>query len=177
MYPTQTDQILELWLGPQERVIKRVIDYTYGARANIWVMTNDLADEGLIRALYAKRVDGFDVRVLVGPDFGRSAPNSSAVLLRETAGLEKRQITDTVVPTVVLIDTERDRMGRYSVARGIGMSHPIWSANRLFAGSEVQTDQLADGNMWVLDDYSEPSGDLLDLIALFEESWDRGESL
>lgn len=177
MYPTQTDHMLEIWLGPQERVIKRVIDYTYGARANIWVMTDDLADEGLIRALYAKRVDGFDVRVLVGPNFGRSAPNSSAVLLRETAGLEKRQISDAVVPTMVLIDTVRDRTGRYNTARGIGVSHPIWSANRLFAGAEVQTDQLADGNMWILDDYSEPSGDLLELIELFESTWERGEAL
>jgi hypothetical protein len=140
-------------------------------------MTDDLADEGLIRALYAKRVDGFDVRVLVGPNFGRSAPNSSAVLLRETAGLEKRKITDAVVPTVVLIDTSRDRNGRYNTARGLGVSHPIWSANRLFAGSEVQTDQLADGSMWILDDFSEPSGDLLDLVTLFETAWERGEEL
>jgi hypothetical protein len=177
MYPTQTDHLLEIWLGPQDRVIKRIIDYTYGARANIWVMTDDLADEGLIRALYAKRVDGFDVRVLVGPNFGRSAPNSSAVLLRETAGLEKRKISDAVVPTVVLIDTSRDRNGRYNTARGLGVSHPIWSANRLFAGSEVQTDQLADGSMWILDDFSEPSGDLLDLVTLFETAWERGEEL
>ena len=82
-----------------------------------------------------------------------------------------------MVPTLVLIDTQRDRMGRYNTARGIGVSHPIWSANRLFAGGEVQTDQLADGSMWVLDDYSEPSGDLLELMALFTEAWERGEEL
>ena len=176
-YPTQTDLGLEIWLGPQERVIKRIIDYTYMARASIWVMTNDLADEGLIRALYAKRRDGFDVRVVVGPDFGQSAPNSSAILLRETDGLDKRQLGDAVVPTVVLIDTERDRLGRYNIARGMTVSHPIWSANRLFAGSEVLTDQLVDGALWVLDDYGEPSGDILTLKAVFEDAWARAEEL
>lgn len=176
-YPTQTDHMLEIWLGPQERVIKRIIDYSYMARANIWVMTNDFADEGLIRALYAKRRDGFDVRVLVGPDFGQSAPNLSAILLRETEGLEKRQLPDPVVSTVVLIDTERDRLGRYNIARGMTASHPIWSASRLFAGSEVLTDQLVDGSLWILDDYGEPSGDILTLKALFEDAWNRAEAL
>lgn len=172
-YPTQSDLFLEIWLGPQERLIKRVIDYSYGARASIWVMTNDLADEGLIRALYAKRQDGFDVRVIVGPDFGRSSPNSSAILLRETPGLEKRQLTDAVIPTLVLIDMQRDQLGRYNIARGMTVSHPLWSANRLFAGSEVLTDQLVDGSMWVLDDYGEPSEPLQQMQQVFDDAWAR----
>ncbi|MEL6346139.1 MAG: hypothetical protein AAFV53_23720 [Myxococcota bacterium] len=177
MYPTQTDHNLEIWLGPQERLVKRVIDHTYGARANIWVMTNDLADEGLIRALYAKRRDGFDVRVIVGPDFGRTSPNSSALLLRETPGLDKRQLTDAVVPTLIIIDTMRDSLGRYNVARGMNVSHDLWSANRLFAGSEVLTDQLVDGSMWTLTDVTEPSGELLNMQQVFEDAWDRATPL
>jgi hypothetical protein len=31
--------------------------------------------------------------------------------------------------------------------------------------------------MWILDDFSEPSGDLLDLVTLFETAWERGEEL
>ena len=176
-YPTQTDLSLELWFGPQERLIKRMIDYTYGGRASIWLMTDDLADEGMIRALYAKAVDGFDVRVLVGPSFGVSSPNSSAILTRETDGMATRQITDTVIPTLMLIDLKRDRTGRYNTARGMMLSHPLWSANRLFAGAEVLTDQLVDGNLWVLDDFGAPSTELTDLEAVFEAAWERGVEL
>ncbi len=176
-YPTQTDLQLEIWLGPQERLIKRLIDYSYTARASIWLMTDDLADEGMIEALYAKAVDGFDVRVIVGPSFGETSPNSSAILLRETPGLSKRQISDAVIPTVVLIDLERDRTGRYNTARAMGLSHPIWSANRLYSGSEVLTDQLVDGNLFVLDDFGAPSAELLAIKTLFEQAWERGEEL
>ena len=173
-YPTQTDLTLALWFGPQERLIKRMIDHTYSGRASIWLMTDDLADEGMINALYAKAVDGFDVRVIVGPNFGVSSPNSSAILTRETPGMQKRMITDEVVPTLMLVDLKRDRIGRYNTARGMMLSHPVWSANRLFAGAEVLTDQLVDGNLWVLADYGEPSAELLDLEAVFEAAWSEG---
>ena len=176
-YPTQTDLSLELWFGPQERLVKRMIDYTYGARGSIWLMTDDLADEGMIKALYAKAVDGFDVRVLVGPRFGTSSPNSSAILTRETPGMAKRQLTDDVVPTMMLVDLKRDRLGRYNTARGMMLSHPVWSANRLFAGTEVITDQLVDGNLWVLDDFGAPSAELLTLEAVFEDAWEQGVAL
>ena len=176
-YPTQSDLQLELWFGPQERLIKRMIDYAYGARGSIWLMTDDLADEGMIRALYAKAVDGFDVRVLVGPSFGTSSPNSSAIFTRETTGMLKRQTSNEVVPTVMLVDLKRDRTGRYNTARGMSLSHPVWSANRLFAGAEVLTDQLVDGNLWVLDDFGEPSQELLDLEAVFEAVWEQGVAL
>ena len=57
------------------------------------------------------------------------------------------------------------------------LSHPVWSANRLFAGTEVVTDQLVDGNLWVLDDFGAPSEDLLALEAAFEAAWEQGVSL
>jgi hypothetical protein len=176
-YPTQTDLSLELWFGPQERLIKRMIDYTYGARASIWLMTDNLADEGMINALYAKAVDGFDVRVLVGPGFGAASPNGSAVLTRETPGMQKRQLSDAVVPTLALVDLRRDRTGRYGTARGMMLSHPVWSASRLFAGSEVLTDQLVDGNLLVLDDFGAPSAELTALEAVFEAAWEAGVAL
>ncbi|MFT5684127.1 MAG: hypothetical protein ACI8RZ_005068 [Myxococcota bacterium] len=176
-YPTQTDLSLELWFGPQERLIKRMIDNSYNARGSIWLMTDDLADEGMINALYAKAVDGFDVRVLVGPSFGVSSPNSSAILTRETTGMQKRQLSDAVVPTLMLVDLKRDRTGRYNTARGMMLSHPVWSANRLFAGAEVLTDQLVDGNLWVLNDFGAPSTELTDLEAAFEAAWEAGVEL
>jgi hypothetical protein len=154
-----------------------MIDYTYGARGSIWLMTDDLADEGMIKALYAKAADGFDVRVLVGPRFGTSSPNSSAILTRETNGMAKRQLADDVVPTMVLVDLKRDRLGRYNTARGMMLSHPVWSANRLFAGAEVVTDQLVDGNLWVLDDFGAPSEELQALEAAFEAAWEQGVAL
>ena len=57
---------MEIWLGPQERLIKRVTDAVYSSRSDVRILTNELADGGLAKALQAKSADGFDVQVVVG---------------------------------------------------------------------------------------------------------------
>jgi hypothetical protein len=91
--------------------------------------------------------------------------------------MQKRQLSDAVVPTLALVDLRRDRTGRYGTARGMMLSHPVWSASRLFAGSEVLTDQLVDGNLLVLDDFGAPSAELTALEAVFEAAWEAGVAL
>lgn len=173
-YPTTSDLQLEMWLGPQERLIKRLIDASYGARASIWVLTNDLADEGLITALQAKAADGFDVQVVVGAGHGSASPALSQLLALNAPSVERYRSSETL-PTLVLIDQRRDRIGRWNTARAMALSHPIWSASRLYLGSEVQTDQLTDGNLFVLNDFGEPSQPLVDLVTFFESVRDAAE--
>ncbi|MCB9795874.1 MAG: hypothetical protein H6741_24520 [Alphaproteobacteria bacterium] len=175
-YPTTSDLQLEMWLGPQERLIKRVIDATYAARASVWVLTDDLSDEGLVTALQAKAADGFDVQVVVGAGFGEASASLSQRLELYAPSVERYQ-SEQRLPTLVLVDQRRDRIGRWNTARAMGLSHPIWSASRLYLGAEVQTDQLTDGNLFVLNDFGEPSGDLLDLVAFFESVRDASEPM
>lgn len=177
-YGTGTDQDLELWFGPQERLTKRVIDAIYAARSAVWVMTDDLANDGLAKALQDKAAWGFDVQVVVGPRFGESSSLLSRVLEDETPDVQKRQLSGVdVVPTVVLIDYPDDPEGYRSVARAMVLNHDLYSAARLYRGQEVETDQLIDAAMWVLSDVTAPGDEMLALEAVFRDAFDAAGGL
>jgi phosphatidylserine/phosphatidylglycerophosphate/cardiolipin synthase-like enzyme len=169
IYGTADDTRLEVWFGPQERLTKRIIDATYGARASVWVLTDDFANEGLALALQAKAADGFDVRVVVGSRFGDASSAMSQTLENDTPDVEKSQIQASIrVPTLVLVDYAEGRDGRRHTARAMVLSHDLYAAERLYGGRPVRTDQRIDGNLWVLDDYD----DLSDPMLLFQDLFD-----
>ncbi|MCB9686626.1 MAG: hypothetical protein H6738_07985 [Alphaproteobacteria bacterium] len=175
-YGTDSDVDLQMWFGPQERLTKRIVDGIYGARSSIWVLTNDLANEGLSKALQDKAERGFDVRVVVGPDFGDSSSAVSRVFENETPDVDKRRVTDPVVPTLVILDWEDQPSGRRGQARGMVITHDLFNAARLYRGSPVETDQLIDGVMWELATASTPTGDLQALMDVWQDHLDRSEA-
>lgn len=177
-YPTTSDHRLELWLGPQERLTKRIIDATYKAKSSVWVLTDDFVNEGLLAALQAKGAHGFDVRLVTGPNLdGRNDPNLFRFyqgLRNDTPEVDKHRICDpVVVPTVVLIDYEPARNGVQYTSRAFVLSHDLYSAARLYNSTEVVNDQLIDGNLWVFDDYDAPSGPMEVLQGVFEDHLSR----
>jgi hypothetical protein len=178
MYPTQTPVVLEMWMGPQERVIKRIIDSVYRARANVYVLTDDFVDPNLARALEQKAADGFDIRVIVGPRFGEIRPEYSRTF-QEQDNIVKYRINDADidhVPSVVLVDTTLDRAGMQQMAQGYVLTHDMVATSRYFgSGASLEllsaSDQLMDGNLIAFDDFQHdaaaPSteiGQLFDVI-------------
>lgn len=179
LYPTQTRVGMEVWMGPQERVIKRVIDAVYRARSNAYVLTNDFVDTNLARALDQKGADGFDVQVIVGPKFGSTRPELSRQLV-ESNNIAKFRIEDEsvgVIPTLVLIDSKPDRSGAQPLTQAFVLSHDIAATTRYIgSGSAVEvlelSDQLLDGNLFVwrdadhgVEDVSTEVGQVFDEIA------------
>jgi hypothetical protein len=191
LYPTQTDVMLEVWLGPQERLTKRIIDGVYGARSDIRVLTNDFSNEGLAKALQEKAEWGFDVEVIVGPAFKDSHSKYSRRLEDSTDDVDKFQVTEGAeVPTVVLIDFKKADDGLRHTSRAFVLSHDLYSAVRIDDSEQpdlvddeevipgVTNDQLIDGNLWVLDDGSGGvSDELLLLETLYENHLDRAGEL
>ncbi|MCA9490413.1 MAG: hypothetical protein KC621_10830 [Myxococcales bacterium] len=175
-YGTDSDVDLQMWFGPQERLTKRIVDGIYGARSSIWVLTNDLANEGLTKALQDKAALGFDVRVVVGPNFGDSSSAVSRFFENETPDVDKRRVTDPVVPTLVILDWEDLPSGRRGQARGMVITHDLFNAARLYRGNPVETDQLIDGVMWELATAATPTGDLQSLLDVWQDHLDRSEA-
>lgn len=160
LYPTQTRVSMEMWFGPQERLIKRIIDSTYRARSSVYVLTDDFVDVNLARALDQKGADGFEIIALVGPHFGDTRPELSRTFL-STEHIVKYQITEELdhVPTMVLVDYTEDRAGSQPMTQAFVLSHDIAATTRYFGGGSAvevleQSDQLMDGNLMVLDDFS-----------------------
>lgn len=149
-YPTESDAPVELWFGPQERVTKRVIDAVYTARKSVRVMSNELVNEGMALALQEKARWGFRVEAIVGPEFGTTSQPLARLVTNGTPDVDKRRFTDAPdLPTLILIDIEG---GVDTAPRAFVLSHDLYSAARLFRNAEVVTDQLIDGNLFVITD-------------------------
>lgn len=151
VFPTESDEVFQIHFGPQERLVKLLIDGVYGAVSNIRIVTEDLADEGLARALQQKAEDGFDIEVIVGSSFGTSQPLISHIFEEDTPDVVKLRSTSTEpLPTLAFFDFARAPDGRYHRPRVVALTHPIWSAARVFNNTTVQTDQYCDGAAYVL---------------------------
>jgi len=175
-YGTGTSTDLEVWFGPQERVTKRVVDAVYSARSRIWVMTDELANEGLYAALRSKDEWGFDVRVLTGPSLGVT----SSALLREfdeeLADVDTRGLTDVdEVPTVVLVDPLVANNGFATASKVMVLTHDLYSSARLYRDDEIANDQLVDGVLLVLDNRTaDDRADIDRFVTLFEDRFEMG---
>lgn len=178
LYRTHTGVDLEVWLGPQERLTKRIIDAVYGARSSVRVLTNDFANEGLTQALEAKGSYDFTVEVVYGPLFATSNSALSRVLKNDTPNVEKWEVsTYERIPTIILIDEDVARDGNIYPSRAFVLSHDLYSAARLYKDQEVISDQLLDGNLWVLNDFNSDSPELAALNELWQTYRDAGSPL
>jgi len=188
-YPTQSDVRLQLWFGPQERLTKRMIDAVYSAKSSIWISSGWVTNEGLSRILQWKARDGLDVRVVVGPSQpAQYLPNSAADLfVNRTPDVGKHQVTDTHVPTMMIIDADRARDGHDYTASVYVLSHELIHARRFPDQPELtpdliavglETDQLTDGDLWVMDNWGRPlNPDVQSAIDTFEGLYTAGGSL
>jgi hypothetical protein len=179
-YGTTTDVDLEMWFGPQERVLKRVIDSVYSARSSVYVLTNEFVDEGLARALQTKAQWGFDVEVVVGPRFGQTNPLVSRVLELGSPAVEKRRLLEDpdatepmVIPTLVLVDLSPDAEGYRPYARAFVLNHDIYSAARMYRGVPTITDQFIDSTMWVFTDVDTPGAQIRSLFQVYADHYER----
>lgn len=165
-YATQDDVVVETWMGPQERLGKRVIDSVYAARSSIRILTDDFSNEGLAEALQTKASYGFSVEVIVGPHFKDDSATLSGVLEKDTPDVTKSKVTGVErVPTVILIDTEDSATVQ---PMAMVMSHDLFSSVRVEKGKPVTNDQLIDGNMVVITDND---GQLGPAFSTLEELW------
>jgi hypothetical protein len=179
VYYPMPDDVWELYFGPQERLIKRVIDEIYAARASVQIITPELSNTFMVDALrYKARVGGI-IDVLV--EKGSLARSSSRFNELKKAIADDKASADLRVAeqlgfTAVIIDAERARDGRRYQTRVLMLSHPLVESIP-FDASDVSrlSDAFMDGNMWV---YSRPSeGDSPNVeraLAEFARTFARG---
>ena len=63
-YPLQ-DGVIEAYFGPQEPLVKEIIDQIYAAKASVYIASHEFRNGEIARALRYKAEAGFDVRVVV----------------------------------------------------------------------------------------------------------------
>ena len=123
-YPT-LDGTLELYFGPQEPVVKEVIDSVYSARSDIWISSPVLRNTDLLSALRYKQEAGFDVRIL-----------TAEPLPREWTGIFDAQIRPTIRQTLVIMDGDfAQRLPGYARGKRLCLVHTL-TAKRPFLPSQ-----------------------------------------
>lgn len=180
-YPLQTGNHVEVWFGPQERVTKRIIDAVYTARSNVRVLTDDFANEGLSKALQDKADLGIDVEVVVGPSFDAREDVLNRLFARDTPDVRKLKVDSGRVPTLVIIDAEPDGDPWLYNTRAFVLSHDLYSAERLYRGDPVVTDQLIDSVLFTVEDavsgQTEPSDEIQVFLDVYQEHRDTAGGL
>lgn len=165
---------LVLRFNPQDRLTKTIIDDTYRARASVFIVTDNLAEDFLVDALAYKAAaarpgsddPAFDVRVIVRSDaqseFTRSALEATGVVRYAPADIER-------LPTIAIYDSLPDADGNNRPRQVHVASQPLWRAGPFdvtrpspqhpICNGTVDclvihpADYFVDGNMWSLVEY------------------------
>lgn len=80
LYETE-ESVIELYFGPQEPLVKELIDRIYAARSAVWIATSSMLNSEIARALRYKGAAGFDVRLVIS---GQGTAQDEAGDLPET---------------------------------------------------------------------------------------------
>lgn len=147
-----TDQgTIKIQFNPQERLLKNVIDEVYRAKASVFVMTEDLSNQFLIDALEYKKNNGFDVKVVIGKSQG---PSMQARV--DALGAKKAAVGMDFLPTMIVIDQDKDRRGKTNPRIVQLLSHPLYRGSAFEIESRkpddivrwYRSDSFTDGNMF-----------------------------
>lgn len=179
--------------NPQERLVKKVIDEAYRAKASVWIVTDNLVDDVLVDALRYKD-KYFDVRVITN-----AASQTPAVFEGSDDFVKKAPAEMTYLPTIIIIDSELDPNKEKRPRQVMVLSHPLHraAAFRILPPTrdggddraEIYTsDYFIDGNLWGISEYNSQVGEASDenpgrikeidqFVSFFDVLWDKSSKL
>lgn len=178
VYQSNLSTPLQMWMNPQERAVKMVIDSIYAARSSVWVLTDDFSETFLAVALQDKAERGFDVQLVVGEDFGTADSQLSRELEGEITDVDAYQTTGHP-PTLVLIDFDPESMSGVTYqARAFWLNHDLYSAGRLDGAQAILSATYMDGVLFILENDDESLNEPMnELYELFQGYRDQAEAL
>ncbi|MEE2755687.1 MAG: phospholipase D-like domain-containing protein [Myxococcota bacterium] len=161
------DGVMEAYFGPQERLVKEVIDRIYLARESVRIATVDLRNREMARALRYKAESGFSVEIVLA--------NESVIPL---PGLDNIRINPNIDLTMISIDGQAPNPGTVMV-----LSMPLFEAVPYYfedAGEETPlpqpSDRFTDANMWVVEqNVINPNDDYRNLASVADALYADGE--
>lgn len=186
-YPTE-DGLVEIYFGPQEPLMKELIDRIYGARQSVYVASSTLLNNEVARALRYKASAGFDVRVVVGSindeDDAAGTLGETLNALPVAADAPIYRVNPDVSQTLVLVDALEDT-DAHRPGRGIVLSIPIFASVPFRVAEVTQdglrlaarpSDRFSDANMWVVHEVDGVNDDFDALMGAFGTHFDAGQT-
>jgi phosphatidylserine/phosphatidylglycerophosphate/cardiolipin synthase-like enzyme len=170
-YPIE-DGVVEVYFGPQERLVKEVIDRIYAAKASVHIAATQLKNREMARALRYKAQAGFDVKIVLG---------GPAAL--PMTGIDEIRSNSAVDSTIIVLDGQAKTLGGLNHPGSVMvLSMPLFEAVPYYfddAGEEdplpQPSDRFTDANMWVIDqNVVNPSQDYQVLAESFGNLFESG---
>ena len=181
-YPLQ-DGLIEAHFGPQEPLVKEIIDQIYSARSSVYIASSEFRNGEIARALRYKAEAGFEVRVVVSQPLNQR--EESGALIQWFAGLDNATIAQRpgIAQTMIIIDGRSSHLGGgHQPGRVMMTSMPIFEAAGYYVQSEIgggspvlaaqPSGQFTDTNMWVVHEGRNSAAGSLDYVQL-EQLFDR----
>lgn len=195
LYPTEEGAI-EVYFGPQEPLVKELVDRIYMARASVWLAAPVMLNSEVARALIYKAQVGFDVQVVVGTVEGTrdGAELLPEVLARFAAAGSDRsswvapeyRINPALIGggTLIVIDGKRAFDGDdvqpgvvLSMTAPLFESVPYYIENVRVDGLDLSaqpSDRFTDAHLWAVHGVPDDGADYLRLRAQFERVYETG---
>ncbi|MGC6417387.1 MAG: hypothetical protein ACON3Z_09715 [Bradymonadia bacterium] len=166
-YATE-DGVIEAHFGPQERVVKEIIDRIYNAKTSVQLATNEFKNREMARALRYKSQAGFKVELVLG------APSEIPL-----PGVDNIRINENIDMTLVIIDGV---VGPHP-GSAMALSMPLFEAVAYYFEDAAEqkplpqpSDRFTDANMWVVDEnVVNPNADYYRLVDAFNRIYEQGE--
>ena len=182
MYPVE-DGVIEIYFGPQERLVKDVVDRIYNAKSSVFIASEMYENDEVARALRYKfsatNAAGerlFDIRLLLG-----QAPTAEVgdIPVQRSANIRGSLIIiDGQISAIENAMARRERRAAVtSMGSAIVLSLPLFEAApfRLKGDGQPEaqrSDRFADSNMWVVQqNLVRPNEDYTQLADTFETLW------
>jgi hypothetical protein len=149
--PMPDGSVLSTWFGPQEPILKEVIDRVYSARASVFVATTQLSNRELVAALRYKASAGFEVRVVVDASEATADGSRAAELEASFAALGPEakvslQRVDDLGFNALVTDTEASPVdGSVYDASLVMTTQPAVETNPFVVGAAGPIPRAADG--------------------------------
>ena len=153
---------VEAYFGPQERLVKRMVDAVYGARASVYLVAEEMTSAPLADALRYKAEAGFEVVVIVADDGVDVESSRFARMQRELRGLPNARVLSApaVAVNAVIIDADASPIdGLFHHGRALVTSEPLLAATSVLEGQVTTaraSDAFTDANMFV---FNRPVGE------------------
>ena len=166
-YATE-DGVIEAHFGPQERVVKEIIDRIYNAKTSVQLATNEFKNREMARALRYKSQAGFRVELVLGTPSEIPLP-----------GVDNIRINENIDMTLVIID---GAVGPHP-GSAMALSMPLFEAVAYYFEDAAEqkplpqpSDRFTDANMWVVDEnVVNPNADYDRLVDAFNRIYEQGE--
>ena len=153
---------LEIYFGPQERLMKRIIDATYAAKSSVFIVGEGLENVFLAEALRYKAMNRFEVAIVLDESLRTDNHPVAEALISDLNDMrgdgdvlpDVRFHPDVQLNMVIIDANDSPHDGRSYATKVFVLSQPlVASSGFIRAGQGYQgraADSLMDSNMWVL---------------------------